>query len=54
MQNFFALYRPVVDQWRVYDSTREGPPRPVAEGGSSHELIFDPDVWRRFMSEGTL
>lgn len=48
ISNFFAVYLPVVNSWRVYDNTLEGMPLLVAEGvrGGS-EIIYQPEIWSR-------
>jgi predicted ABC-type ATPase len=53
LRNFFTLYRPITDQWRMYNNTRGGPPEPVAEGLAGNELIFDPSAWQRLLWEAT-
>jgi len=49
IQNFFALYRPVAHNWRVYDNLEgEGPARIASGGTGKKERIYNADQWRRF------
>jgi predicted ABC-type ATPase len=52
LRNFFDLYRPIADIWRVYDNTLGGPTRAVAEGLAGHEFIANPEIWQRMLREG--
>ena len=46
LRNFFTLYRPLADLWRVYDNSMSGPPRLVAEGsGDTTTLVAVPATW---------
>jgi predicted ABC-type ATPase len=47
IRNFFELYRPLADNWRVYENSLGPVPRLVARGreGSAVEVV-DPDQWR--------
>jgi predicted ABC-type ATPase len=52
IRNFFELYRPLTSMWRMYDTSREPPPRLIAAGrGSSVDQIDDADAWRRIERE---
>lgn len=42
--NFFELYRPLCDEWRMYDNTGAYP-RFVAFGDEESETILDPYIW---------
>jgi predicted ABC-type ATPase len=44
VQNFFELYRPLADVWRVYDNTH-GLRRLIAFGSLDQEYVFDGDTW---------
>jgi len=46
-RNFFGLYRPLADTWRLYDASGIIGPRLVASGGSSRPTtIRDLRMWR--------
>jgi predicted ABC-type ATPase len=46
LQNFFRLYRPLVNSWEVYDNTHSAVPVLVAEGDlSGASTIHIPEVW---------
>jgi len=48
LKNFFALYRPIADSWRVYDNSSELGPMLIAFGNQvGEEAIVDKDVWER-------
>jgi predicted ABC-type ATPase len=46
LRNFFELYQPIARTWRVFDSSADGEPRPVAQrltrGGPK---VFDEAAW---------
>ncbi len=44
IRNFFELYRPLTDEWRVYDNTLKQA-RLVAFGLGDHEHVLDGDTW---------
>jgi predicted ABC-type ATPase len=45
--NFFTLYRPLADAWRLYDATPIGGPRLIAAGGSGEPTrVRNRQVWR--------
>lgn len=44
VRNFFDLYRPIADHWRVYDNTHRDP-KLVAFGIDDHEHILDDESW---------
>ena len=47
LRNFFALYRPIADTWRLYDGSSIRGPRLVASGGISTETrVRDRETWR--------
>ena len=48
LRNFFGLYIPIVNRWRIYDSSADL--RPIAEGPSP-VLIHDPQTWSRIEAE---
>ena len=49
MANFHNLYRPLVDDWIIYDNSLNGVYRLVAEGTrSGSETIHDAELWANF------
>lgn len=49
--NFFNLYLPLVDTWRMYDNSREDPSL-IAKGGLDGALsVYQPSVWRTLTRE---
>jgi predicted ABC-type ATPase len=52
LRNFFVLYRPVADTWRLYDGSSIRGPRLVASGGARMELrVRDREAWRAAAGE---
>ncbi len=52
MANFHNLYRPLVDDWIVYDNSLHGVYRLVAEGTrDGSETVHDTEPWARFCRE---
>jgi predicted ABC-type ATPase len=47
IQNFFRLYRPVADRWRVYNNSR-GMAHLIAFGSGDRQHILDGDTWLAF------
>jgi predicted ABC-type ATPase len=47
VRNFFELYRPIADYWRVYDNSHGGS-RLLAVGIEDREHILDGDRWLDF------
>ena len=46
-RNFFTLYRPLADTWRVYDSSSIRGPRLIASGGALKQTrVRDQETWR--------
>jgi predicted ABC-type ATPase len=46
LRNFFNLYQPLVDDWRVYDNSDPSGSRVVAAGhGSTTTVIHDQQTW---------
>ena len=44
--NFFRLYRPLTDTWRMYDNAEPSWPRIVADGRKdTNETVYDPKTW---------
>lgn len=51
LSNFFNLYLPLVDTWRVYDNSTEEPTL-IAKGGSTGTLsVVQPGLWRTITKE---
>lgn len=47
VENFFRLYRPIADEWRVYDNSH-GQARLLAVGIENREHVLDGDRWLDF------
>jgi predicted ABC-type ATPase len=46
-RNFFTLYRPLADTWRLYDASAITGPRLAATGGQEEPTkLRDPETWR--------
>ena len=45
LRNFFALYQPHADTWRMYDSSLPPVPRLIAWGESSGTKVADERLW---------
>jgi predicted ABC-type ATPase len=52
--NFFKLYRPIADVWRVYDNSQPSRPVIIAEGGGTIEQIIVRGSWDEFQRTGRL
>jgi predicted ABC-type ATPase len=51
-RNFFTLYRPLADTWRLYDGSSIGGPRLAAAGGHGKPTrLPDPETWREAAQE---
>ncbi len=48
VRNFLELYRPIADEWEVYDNTY-GQRSLLALGTPDDEAIDDPDTWAAFL-----
>ena len=52
IENFFRLYRPLSDTWRMYNNSVRSGPRIVADGGTGRrEAIYDPATWSMIRGE---
>ena len=52
IKNFFRLYKPLADFWRVYDNSKSAGPRLIASGGRSEsDNIKDIEIWDMFMGQ---
>ena len=45
LNNFFTLYRPIADMWRMIDNSELGFARVIAEMDGTIEKINDPSLW---------
>ena len=46
-RNFFVLYRPLADTWRLYDGSSIRGPRLIASGAARQPTrVRDEDTWR--------
>lgn len=51
-KNFFQLYRPLADSWRIYDNSRPGEPRLISSGeNDSIENVTDKPLWEALKRE---
>jgi len=52
LRNFFQLYRPLADHWRMYDSSGDLGPKPIASGRTAMTIkVFDHEVWNSLKDE---
>ena len=52
LRNFFELYQPLTDSWRVYDNSQVNGPRPVAIGsGTQTTHVADETTWQHIQQE---
>jgi len=52
IENFFQLYRPLSDTWRMYNNSVRSGPRILADGGTGRsEAIYDPATWSMVRGE---
>jgi predicted ABC-type ATPase len=47
--NLVHLYRPLVDQWDVYDNSAITTPTLVAQGSGTNDTIFEDRKWQRLL-----
>jgi predicted ABC-type ATPase len=53
VRNFLSHYRPLADEWGVYDNSAYGDPKLVADGRGIAELqVFEPNLWAAFCEVG--
>jgi predicted ABC-type ATPase len=52
--NFFSLYRPIADEWKVFDNSRGGQPLYLVAEGERVDLpiVYDQDLWERIQEDG--
>jgi predicted ABC-type ATPase len=52
LRNFFSLYRPLADTWRIYDNSSTLGPRLIARGRASKvSRVVDEEAWLRVTCE---
>lgn len=52
LKNFFALYRPIADHWRMYDSSSETRVKLIAEGRLASAInVIDREIWTSLVDE---
>jgi len=52
LRQFFRVYAPLVDTWRMYDNSRIADPELIAQGRASFpDLVSQPDVWKEIRAE---
>ncbi|HZQ34805.1 MAG TPA: zeta toxin family protein [Dehalococcoidia bacterium] len=53
LRNFFALYRPIADGWRLYDNEQRGEPKLIAwrEVGEQDQTILDMANWNHLLEQ---
>jgi len=55
MSNFFKLYMPLADSWRLYDNSLSEGPRLIVKGSvSSGEAVYDDVLWSRIKGESNV
>lgn len=47
IKNFFELYLPVADAWRVFNAASEDPIELARYTEDAGEIVFDPDLWAK-------
>jgi predicted ABC-type ATPase len=52
--NFFGLYRPLADEWKVYDNARPDIPVLVAKGAGTITEVIAEESWREFQRIGSV
>jgi len=52
LRNFFGLYKPMADSWRIFDNSAAGGPRLIAKGsGDSTTLVKAEAAWKQIQEE---
>ena len=50
LRNLFELYRPLAEQWQVYDNSTDGPVQPVAAGRRDQSpVVYDELTWHAIL-----
>ena len=47
LDNFFRLYRPLANFWKVFNNANPKKPKQIAEGDDKIEKVHDPGLWAR-------
>lgn len=46
IRNFFKLYQPLADTWRLYNNSYPSGPKLIAKGGvKTKENVYNTDLW---------
>ncbi|MBM4066166.1 MAG: hypothetical protein FJ266_11095 [Planctomycetes bacterium] len=45
MRNFFSLYKPQADTWRLYNNSYPSGPELIATGEKTEEKVYNADLW---------
>ena len=45
LRNFWHVYRPLVDTWRLYDGSAPHPQSLIAHGWGGHVTVLDQSRW---------
>lgn len=54
LRNFFRLYLPLTDTWRLYDNSGVSSPHLIAKGrGGKVTKVFDSQMWTKIMKEAS-
>lgn len=53
ISNFFRLYRPLADQWKVFDNSQPSSPILIAEGNGTMERVLVAETWGAFQRAGS-
>ena len=52
LRNFFEMYQPLADSWRVYDNSHINGPRLIATGsGTQVAHVSDETTWQQIQEE---
>ena len=52
LRNFFSLYQPLANTWRIYDNSSRSGPRLIARGrASTVTRVLDDEAWALIMRE---
>lgn len=52
LTNFYRLYRPIADTWRIYDNSQSGAPRLISSGEyDTIERAVDVTLWKTLKRE---
>jgi predicted ABC-type ATPase len=51
LENFFALYQPLADSWKLFDNSSPKNSVLIAEGKGTMETVHDPATWARIKQD---